>query len=146
MKKSNRADFKCDDVGTRLRLNLGDRLALIDKIRAGLRVSIVDDLARLLDLPTKRIMLALAMSPRTLARRKTERRLHKTESDHVVRIALILNAATHLYSGDVSRAAMWICRPNRALAGAAPLDFAHTSPGYQEVCDLIGRIEHGIVS
>ena len=146
MKKSNRAEFKRDDVGDRLRLKFGDRLALIQKIRSGLRSGIIGDLAKLLGLPTQRIMLALEMSPRKLARRKSKGRLHKSESDHVVRIALMLNAATHLYSGDVSRAAMWICRPNRALAGAAPLDFVDTAPGYQEVCDLIGRIEHGVYS
>ena len=146
MKQSNRAHFKRDDVGARLRLSLGDTLALIKQIRAGLRVGIIDDLARLLRLPTKRIMLAIAMSPRTMARRKLTGRLHKVESDHVVRIALMLNTATRLYSGDVSRAAMWISRPNRALAGAAPLDFADTAPGYQEICDLIMRIEHGVYS
>ena len=50
VKKNNRANFKCEDVGARLRLNFGDRLALIEKIRTGLRVGIIDDLARLLRL------------------------------------------------------------------------------------------------
>lgn len=85
----------------------------------------------------KRFMHSIAMSPRTLTRRKVVGRLHKTESDHVVRIVLMLNAAVRLFSGDVTRAATWICAPNRALAGVAPIALADTSPGFQEVRDLI---------
>lgn len=146
MKKVNRANFGYDSVGARLRLDLGNSFSLIKKIRTGLRVGIIDDLARLLGLPTKRIMLVIAISPRALARRKVEGRLHKFESERAVCIALMLSKAARLYSGDVSRAAMWISRPNRALGGESPLDLADTSAGYHEVCDLIMRIEHGVVS
>lgn len=146
MKKSHRARFKRADLGTILGLSLDDPISLIEEIRAGLRVGIINDLARLLGLPIKRIMRAMAISARTLARRKRARRLHKEESEPLVRIVLMLRAAAQLFAGDMARAALWISTANPALAGAAPLDLADTAPGYEAVRDLIGRIAHGVFS
>lgn len=146
MKKSHRARFKHADLGTTLGLSLDDPISLIKEIRAGLRIGIVNDLARLLGLPIQRVMRAMAISARTLARRKRARRLHKEESELLVRIVLMLRAALRLFSGDMARAALWISTANPVLANAAPLDLADTAPGYEAVRDLIGRIEHGVYS
>ena len=146
MKKMHCARFKRADLGTTLGLSLDDPMSLIKEIRAGLRVGIVNDLARLLGLSIQRVMRAMAISARTLARSKRARRLRKVESELLVRIVLMLRAAVRLFSGDIARATQWIIKANRALANAAPLDLADTAPGYEAVRDLIGRIEHGVYS
>ena len=38
----------------------------------------------------------------------------------------------------------WLKSPNIGLSGHSPLDYAETNPGYDEVVNLIGRLEHGV--
>lgn len=47
--------------------------------------------------------------------------------------------------GNVSRAERWLLKPNRALGGRTPREVAHGGDA-QLVHQLLGRIEHGIVS
>jgi len=43
------------------------------------------------------------------------------------------------------KALRWLQSPNPALGGLSPLDAARTEEGCQEVEDILGRIEHGII-
>ena len=52
----------------------------------------------------------------------------------------------HPSEGDYQGAREWLETPIPALANQRPLDLARTEPGAREVEDLIGRIEHGVVS
>jgi len=44
------------------------------------------------------------------------------------------------------KALRWLQSPNPALGGRTPLNAAQTSEGCREVEDILGRIEHGIIS
>lgn len=84
------------------------------------------------------------MAPRTLARRREEARLHPEESDRLIRAARVFSRALDLFGGDLPSARGWFLRPQPALGGATPLDYAASELGSREVENLIGRLEHGI--
>jgi putative toxin-antitoxin system antitoxin component (TIGR02293 family) len=88
--------------------------------------------------------LLVSIAPRTLVRRKEEGRLHPDESDRLVRAARVFARAVDLFGGNVPSAREWLARPQRALGGATPLDYAATELGAREVENVIGRLEHGI--
>ncbi|MGH7857479.1 MAG: antitoxin Xre/MbcA/ParS toxin-binding domain-containing protein, partial [Candidatus Binatia bacterium] len=48
--------------------------------------------------------------------------------------------------GSEEKAGRWLHRPNRALGNESPLSLLDTAIGAREVEDLLGRIEHGVVS
>jgi len=39
----------------------------------------------------------------------------------------------------------WMSRPNLRLGGRPPYELCETEEGMQEVLDLIGRLQHGVV-
>lgn len=43
------------------------------------------------------------------------------------------------------KALHWLQAPNPSLAGRAPLDAIGTENGYQDVDDILTRIEHGVL-
>jgi putative toxin-antitoxin system antitoxin component (TIGR02293 family) len=96
--------------------------------------------------PLEWLAVSIGMSPRTLTRRKTERRLTASESDRLVTVARLLSQAVELFEGDKNKAFRWFLQPNRALGNLSPLDMASTQTGAREVENLIGRIEHGVFS
>jgi len=83
------------------------------------------------------------ISKRTLARRKSAR-LTPTESDRVYRLAKLAALASELFEGDRMASNHWLKSPNKGLGGETPLDYAETNPGYDEVVQLIGQLEHGV--
>lgn len=61
-------------------------------------------------------------------------------------IPAVMDAAVGLHDGDASRALLWLQSPARALGGIRPIDYQDTPEHIQTVLDLIGRIEHCILS
>ena len=87
----------------------------------------------------------LRLPERTLARRKTERRLRPDESDRLMRIGRIATLA-EVTLGTREKAASWLKRNNRALANHTPLERLDTDLGAREVEDLLLRIAAGVYS
>ena len=54
--------------------------------------------------------------------------------------------AVELFDGDREGARQWLETPIPALQDQRPLELVKSEPGAREVEDLIGRIEHGIIS
>jgi putative toxin-antitoxin system antitoxin component (TIGR02293 family) len=54
-----------------------------------------------------------------------------------------------VHAGEVfanqEKAIHWLRSPNPSLKGRTPLEAAHTDEGYQEVEDILVRIEHGVL-
>lgn len=69
--------------------------------------------------------------------------MHPDDSDRILRI---FGKAVALFEGDVESARTWLSSPQRALGEAVPLEMPTTEIGAREVEDLIGRIEHGVLS
>jgi len=119
--------------------------ALRLRLRQGLPYEVLRALTSAYDLDVRSLALVLRIPPRTLARRRRERRLRPDESDRLFRVARIAALAEEALGGR-DRAARWLKRPNRALGNAIPLDHLDTDLGARQVEDILGRISHGIYS
>jgi putative toxin-antitoxin system antitoxin component (TIGR02293 family) len=121
-----------------------DTAALLARVREGLSYRVWDQFLRNTGFDKETAAHLVGMAPRTLARRKEEARLHPEESDRLIRAARIFSRALDLFGGDVASARGWLSRPQPALGGATPLDYAASELGSREVENLIGRLEYGI--
>ncbi len=120
---------------------------VIALVRAGIPVRALERMAHVLGAPLNRIAALVGISGRTLARRRRERegRLDVAASDRLLRLAQVLARAEDVLGAE-EKAVRWLCAPNRALDGAAPLDLMDTDFGTRSVEAVLGRIEHGLVS
>ena len=86
----------------------------------------------------------LQLSSRNFLRRKDQKRLSPVESDRLYRLARVLAHANRVFE-DPDESAEWIQTPNTALGKQQPLSLLDTDIGVQQVDQVLGRIEHGIV-
>ena len=63
---------------------------------------------------------------------------------HEAEILLIMRALEVF--GDSETAGRWMREPNPALANKTPLTVIQTPEGLGEVRNILGRIEHGVIS
>ncbi len=91
------------------------------------------------------IVAILRIPPRTLARRKKERRLSAEESDRLFRLGRVATLAEDVL-GSRTKAAAWLRSGNRALGGATPLSALDTDLGAEEVEAMLLRLAHGVLS
>jgi putative toxin-antitoxin system antitoxin component (TIGR02293 family) len=117
----------------------------IAALKKGLPIKTLDALAGTLLLKRSEAVALLDIPPRTLARRKKEKKFTEGESNRLARIARITARATEAI-GDSAKAARWLRAPNRALGGKIPLSVIMAENGLPEVEAVLGRIEHGIHS
>jgi len=123
-----------------------DTAGLLERVREGLAYSSWDRFLESTGLAKETAIHFVQITPRTLARRKQEGRLHPDESDRLVRAARTFSQAVGLFEGDEKAAREWLTVPQPALGGSTPWDYAATELGAREVESLIGRLEHGIPS
>lgn len=119
---------------------------LVRAIERGFSFVTLERLKRETGLPMERLAVAVGISPRTLTRRKKDKKLTAYESDRLVSISRLLAQAVELFEGDNAKAYDWFIRQNRALGRFSPLDMAATETGAREVENLIGRLERGVFS
>ena len=117
----------------------------IAALKKGLPIKTLDALAGTFLLKRSEAVALLNIPPRTLARRKKEKKFTEGESNRLARIARITARATEAI-GDSAKAARWLRAPNRALGGKIPLSVIMAENGLPEVEAVLGRIEHGIHS
>jgi putative toxin-antitoxin system antitoxin component (TIGR02293 family) len=123
-----------------------DNHAMVQRVEEGLPVMEVvkfgkqagftnDELAKLINIP-----------PRTYARRIADKgRLKIAEGERATRLMRIFDRAKQLFITDENTRG-WFSAKLIVLGGKTPLEYAQTEPGAREVENIIGRIEHGIVS
>ncbi len=118
---------------------------LRETVKAGLPYASLEGLIDKFGLTREEAATVLHLPQRTIARRKKERRLRADESDRLLRLARV-SAQAAATLGTEEKAAEWLRRPNRALGGVAPLDLTDSDIGARQVEELLGRIEHGVIS
>ena len=123
-----------------------DLLELVKAIHRGFPFAALTRVEQETGWPLERLAACIGLSPRTLSRRKQEKRLSTTESDRLVTLSRLLTQAVELFEGQKAKAWHWFLQPNRALGNVSPLEMAHTETGSREVENLIGRLEHGVFS
>jgi putative toxin-antitoxin system antitoxin component (TIGR02293 family) len=113
-------------------------------VRQGVSMDLVDQV-----LADGRLTLAeldrLALPRKTLAHRRTLGQLTAEQSDRLVRILRVIEAADETF-GDSRKAHEWLRRPTAALHNQAPLELLDTDIGAREVEALLLRIAHGIAA
>lgn len=129
-----------------LGIKSGNAVHLIKAIERGFSFDTLEKVRRETGLPLERLASSIGVSPRTLSRRKKEKKLTAAESDRLVSVSRLLTQAVELFEGDKEKAFRWFVQPNRALGNLSPLDMAATETGTREVENLIGRLEHGVFS
>lgn len=119
-------------------------LKLTEKIEAGFSFDALERLGKTTGLSLEMLRVAMRIKPRTLTRRRQERRLSPEESDRLVSVSRLLAHTFELFEGDREAGLRWFTEPNRALGGHSPIEVAATETGTRAVENLIGRLEHGV--
>ncbi|ODB85939.1 hypothetical protein A3194_12385 [Candidatus Thiodiazotropha endoloripes] len=115
-------------------------------VKKGLKYSAITQLKAALHTSQKETAQILSIPTSTLQRRKKAGRLKTDESDRVVRLASIKDAAVAMMQEDDEAAVAWLHTPLDILGGESPLQHASTELGAKDVEDLIGRLRHGVFS
>ena len=71
--------------------------------------------------------------------------LNPRESELIYRFFKVFVTATEVL-GDGGKAKSWMLMENRALSGIRPIELLDTVIGFQNVMDVLLRIEHGVYS
>lgn len=121
-------------------------LALQATLREGVRYHVFERLAEATEFSQQQLREITGIARSTLQRRQCEGRFSEAESDRLYRIAEVYVAAVELYGGDGRTAHYWLSLPAKGLGGSRPMDTLQTMQGTEQVLDLIGRIEHGVVT
>lgn len=129
-----------------LGLNYFDLPSILKAIEKGFSWKTFERFVKNLGLSAEQVADVIGIPRRTLARRKVEGRLKADESDRLLRVARVFGSALDLFNGNREAAVLWLTDINIALGGVAPLDYARTQLGADEVENLVGRIQYGIFS
>jgi putative toxin-antitoxin system antitoxin component (TIGR02293 family) len=117
---------------------------LAERVREGLPFTALSAVMKQYTIPRDVVCNILHLSPRNFLRRKEQKRLSLDESDRLYRLARVLAHANRVFE-DPEESADWIRTPNAALSKQQPLALLDTDIGVQQVDEVLGRIEHGIV-
>lgn len=118
-------------------------LDFVPIIREGFPFSVFLSLRDRSQLSEDAICGSLRIAKRTAARRKERAtRLRPDESELLLRLARVFAAATETL-GSEAKARDWLVAENRALGGVAPIKLLDTGIGFQEVMDVLQRIDFG---
>ncbi len=127
-----------------LGIETADNLKLAKKVEAGFSFAAFERLSKTTGLSLERLRVAVRITPRTLTRRRKEKKLSPEESDRLVSVSRLLAQTFELFEGNAEAGMRWFQSPNRALKGQSPLQVAATETGAREVENLIGRLEQGV--
>ena len=115
-------------------------------IRTGLPSKVIACVVKSSDISEDVICKSLRIAKRTAARRKaTASRLKPAESELIYRLSKVLVTAAEIL-GDRDKAREWLLTENRALYGNRPIDLLDTAIGFEDVMDVLYRIEYGVYS
>lgn len=114
-------------------------------IRQGLPYRALEQIKHRLKLTDRELVHSIDIHPRTLHRRKSERRLRSDESDRLSRLARVTAHAIDIL-GSEENAIRWLRHPNGALGGASPLSYLSTDVGARRVEAILSHIDYGDVS
>ena len=123
------------------------RLDMAEVVAKGLPQAALARVKSACGLSDREIASALGSSAKTIGRlRKTPRTpLGAVASDRLYRLARIFATAQAVFD-DATLAREWLHGRQVGLGSRVPFDLLKTEAGAREVEDLLGRIEHGVLS
>ncbi len=118
------------------------------KILAGLSYDIVAKLSSKTNIDEVVICQWIGISDANYhSKNKEDKKVLSVEHGGKIYILVkVLDATRSLFDGDMSVVIKWLNAPARSLGGECPLQMLSTPIGAEAVLDLIGRIEHGVIS
>ena len=87
----------------------------------------------------------LNFSVKTLERKKSDDKLDKYASSHVIEVAKVVKHAYEVFE-DEAKVQRWLNAPNSALNQMKPIELFYLPTGLAMVDNILGRIEEGIYS
>lgn len=132
--------------GASLGLSASNSSELIQQVERGFAYKTLHTLESRSGLPGSALAGLVGIPERTLARRKSKGKFTPEESERLLRLGTVFEQAVELFEGDNAAALRWLTAPRKALEGKTPLAYARTELGAREVENLIGRLEHGVIS
>lgn len=118
----------------------------IEIIRNGLPSKVIKCVVKSSSVSEEVLYKSLRIAKRTAARRKAnDSRLKAAESELIYRFSRVLVTAKTIL-GDIDKARQWLLTENRALKGHRPIDLLDTGIGFEDVMDVLHRIEFGVYS
>lgn len=141
IKPATQSEFTIEKL---IGIKTADNLKLAKKVEAGFSFNALESLGKTTGLPLERLRVAMRITPRTLTRRRKEKKLSPEESDRLVSLSRLLAQAFELFEGNEAAGIRWFTSSNRALSGQSPIEIAATETGAREVENLIGRLEQGV--
>lgn len=133
-------------IGKALGLKSMDVHSLMNVVESGLSWTSVRKLLEATRLTQQEMAAYLDLPERTFARRREAGAFDRRESEQLLRLAEIWEAALDLFDGDAARTHSWLTAPAFGLGNVRPLDFARSEFGAREVRALIGRLADGVFS
>lgn len=118
---------------------------LYDLVHQGLPFELLDQAASLLQMRRADISKAICMSPIALARRAKTGRFSTSESDRLVALMAVYEATLSLFENDAIAAKKWMSSRVLGLGSRRPLDMLGTRVETNEVFELMGRLEMGVL-
>lgn len=78
--------------------------------------------------------------------RSSEQTFSADQSGRIYMLIRVLSAAGKLFNGDMDRAAQWLDTPAKGLGGKKPSELTSTVVGAEAVINLIGQLEHSVIT
>jgi len=117
----------------------------VKMIRAGVLKDSVQRLSEITTIPEKSLVEILPVSERQFNRYDNRTRLKKDLSEHILIVADVLLKALEIFDSP-AQLREWFFTPQLALGSEKPISLLDTSFGATLVTDVLGRLEHGVVS
>ncbi|MBT8767333.1 type II RES/Xre toxin-antitoxin system antitoxin [Metapseudomonas boanensis] len=119
--------------------------ALLEHLQAGFAFVVLKRLAAVSGVPQYKLAAMVGLSRYALRQSRKRGRFSMAHSHQLYRVARVLAAAQTLFEGNWEAARMWLQEPQWGLGGRRPVELLSTEVGAEAVCDLLGRIEHGVM-
>jgi len=116
----------------------------IAAIERGLPSGALNQIARRLGLPKRRIINSLRFAQRTItAREKAKGRFTTDESERLLRVLRVRRIVRDVFTSDEA-VAEWLNAPDRSLGLRTPLEMLATGLGAAKVENLARAMVHGV--
>jgi len=133
-------------IGEALGLKSMETASLMRAVQSRLSWNAVHKFLEITGISQLELAKYLTIPERTFARRREAGTFNRRESEQVLRLAEISQAALDLFDGDTTATRTWLTSRVRGLGNARPIDVAQSEFGVREVRDLIGRLADGVSS
>jgi putative toxin-antitoxin system antitoxin component (TIGR02293 family) len=118
---------------------------LVSMIRKGFSKKSLDAMMVHMDITATDMARIIHTSDRTMRRYTKDTVLNPEQSERLLELARLFAHGLDVF-GSRERLRRWMNGPVQSLGGQKPIDLLDTSVGIGLVNDVIGRIEHGIIS